>query len=70
MSPIRIFVMYPAAHSRTWHVSIDGKEGTSYSDGSTALTAACDKARAMEGMGMEVQVRQEGADGAWQIVRE
>ena len=67
---IRIFVMYPAAHSRTWHVSTEGHEGETYEDGLIALQAACDKARALEQMGHEVQVRQEDADGTWHLVRE
>lgn len=70
MASIRIFVMYPAAQSRTWHVSVDGTDGEDYTDGLTALNAACDKARALEQMGHDVQVRQEDADGTWHIVWE
>lgn len=72
MAPIRIFVMYPtqAGSLRTWHVSVDGKEGASYADGLVALQAACERARQLEKLGYEVVVRQEGPDGTWNTVRE
>jgi hypothetical protein len=70
MSLVRIYVMYPAGSGTTWHVSVDGKEGDSFTDGLMAINAACDQARAFEQMGHDVQVRQEGADGSWQIIRE
>jgi hypothetical protein len=70
MAQIRIFVMYPSTNSRTWHVSTDGHEGESYTDGLLALHAACEKARVLEQMGHDVVVRQEDADGAWHVVRE
>ena len=70
MPAIRIYVMYPAAQSRTWHVSVDGKEGQSFTDGLLALHAACDRARVLEEMGEEVVVMQEDAAGAWHIARE
>ncbi|GAA0913164.1 hypothetical protein GCM10009552_28670 [Rothia nasimurium] len=70
MASIRIYVMYPAGRSHTWHVSVDGGEGEDFRDGLAALTAACDKARALEEMGHDVQVRQEDADGTWHVVRE
>ncbi|QWT22132.1 hypothetical protein KPL74_09005 [Bacillus sp. NP157] len=72
MSAVRIYVMYPAttAGTRTWHVSVDGKDGESFTDGLLALQAACDRARVMEEMGDEVTVLQEDAAGAWHIARE
>lgn len=70
MASLRIFVMYPAGSGKTWHVSVDGDEGESFTDGLAALNAACDRARALEQMGHDVQVRQEDADGTWHIVRE
>jgi hypothetical protein len=70
MSLVRIYVMYPAGTGKTWHVSVDGKEGASFTDGLVAINAACDQARAFEQMGHDVQVRQEGADGTWHVIRE
>jgi hypothetical protein len=70
MSLIRIFILHPSEPGSQWHVSEDGKDGESYRDGLVAMHAACDRARALEQMGMDVQVRQEGADGTWQIIRE
>lgn len=70
MAQVRIYIMYPAHNTRTWHVSINGRDGESYPDGLLALHAACDRARVMEEMGDDVTVLQEDADGAWHIVRE
>lgn len=70
MAHLRIYVMYPAYNTRTWHVSVDGADGESYTDGLRALHAACDRARVMEQMGDDVTVLQEDADGAWHVVRE
>jgi hypothetical protein len=70
MAQVRIYIMYPAHNTRTWHVSINGLDGESYSDGLLALHAACDRARVMEEMGDEVTVLQEDAGGAWHVVRE
>lgn len=70
MTTVRIYIMHPSAPGSGWHVSEEGKEGTSYRDGLTAMHAACDRARALEETGFEVQVRQEGADGSWQVIRE
>lgn len=70
MAHVRIYIMYPAHNSRTWHVSINGADGESYSDGLLALQAACDRARVMEQMGDEVTVLQEDAAGVWHVARE
>lgn len=70
MSPVRIYIMHPAHPGSDWHVSEDGKEGESYRDGLVAMHAACNRARVLENIGMEVQVRQEDADGSWQVIRE
>lgn len=70
MAQVRIYIMYPAHNTRTWHVSINGRDGESYPDGLLALHAACDRARFMEEMGDDVTVLQEDAGGAWHVVRE
>jgi hypothetical protein len=70
MSLVRIYIMYPATDAKTWHVSEDGRDGESFTDGLLAIEAAINRARALEGMGHDVQVRQEGADGTWQVIRE
>lgn len=70
MSLVRIFILHPSEPGSHWHVSEDGKDGVSYRDGLVAMRAACDRARALEEMGMDAQVQQEGADGTWQIIRE
>ncbi|QDE40456.1 hypothetical protein FIV34_15210 [Luteibacter pinisoli] len=70
MALIRIFVMYPAGTTSTWHVSVDGADGSSHSDGLLAIQAAVERAQALEQLGHEVIVKQEGADGSWQILRE
>jgi len=70
MALVRIFIMYPAAQSKTWHVSVDGAEGSSHTDGLLAIQAALERARALEDMGHDVVVKQEGADGSWQVIRE
>lgn len=51
-------------------MSVNGKDGESYTDGLVALHAACDRARAIEQMGEDVTVLQEDAGGAWHVVRE
>lgn len=70
MAQVRIYIMYPAHNSRSWHVSINGMDGESYTDGLLALHAACNRARIMEDMGDEVTVLQEDATGSWHVVRE
>ncbi|UPG88236.1 hypothetical protein L2Y96_12480 [Luteibacter aegosomaticola] len=70
MAHARIYIMYPAHNTRTWHVSINGTDGDSYTDGLLALHAACERARVMEEMGDEVTVFQEDAGGAWHVIRE
>lgn len=70
MSLVRIFILYPAQPGSAWHVSEEGRDGVSYRDGLVAMHAACDRARVLEEAGFDVQVRQEGADGTWQIIRE
>lgn len=70
MAQVRIYIMYPAHNSRSWHVSINGMDGESYTDGLLALHAACNRARIMEDMGDEVTVLQEDAAGSWHVVRE
>lgn len=70
MAHVRIYIMYPAHNSRSWHVSINGMDGESYTDGLLALHAACNRARIMEDMGDEVTVLQEDAAGSWHVVRE
>lgn len=70
MSLVRIFILHPSMPGSAWHVSEDGREGESYKDGLMAMHAACDRARILEAAGFDVQVRAEGADGTWQIIRE
>ncbi|QWT22021.1 hypothetical protein KPL74_08440 [Bacillus sp. NP157] len=70
MAHVRIYIMYPAQGTRTWHVSENGKDGESYTDGLSALHAACDRARVIETIGDEVTVLQEDAGGTWHVVRE
>ncbi|WP_232309607.1 hypothetical protein [Luteibacter yeojuensis] len=62
--------MYPAHGTRTWHVSVDGMDGESYPDGLLAMESAVNRARMLEEQGFDVTVRQEGADGSWQVIRE
>jgi hypothetical protein len=70
MDLVRIYIMYPATGAKTWHVSEDGRDGESLTDGLLAIEAAVGRAQALEEMGHDVQVRQEGAHGTWQIIRE
>ena len=70
MGLVRIYVMYPAHGTRTWHVSVDGADGESYTDGLLAIEGAIQRARVLEEQGFDVVVRQEGADGSWQVIRE
>lgn len=70
MAQVRIYIMYPAHNARSWHVSINGMDGESYTDGLLALHAACNRARIMEDMGDEVTVLQGDAACSWHVVRE
>jgi hypothetical protein len=70
MAQVRIYIMYPAQGARTWHVSMDGRDGQPFPDEPAAMRAACERAQVMEQMGDDVTVLEEDEDGAWHIVRE
>jgi hypothetical protein len=69
MSPVRIFIMYPAGAGKTWHVSGEGHEGQSFPSADEAVAAAVARASIFELSGRPVQVRQESADGTWAVIR-
>jgi hypothetical protein len=69
MPLVRIYVMHPSVAGKPWHVSVDGREGTSFTDAADALSAAREQANAFQAMGYEVELRQEGGDGTWHLLR-
>lgn len=69
-SPIQIYITHPSGADVPWRVSEDGEEGESYRAADAAVQAAYERARALEEMGFDVQVRQENSDGTWLLLRE